>query len=161
MSDFVAGKCGRLFPVYGIGCGQNRWCGPGAACPHCKKILELEEGKKNAETRKRIAERQVIELKEGIRGRDEEVIPDIESERDSKEAYIIELEADLAALREENEEQVNVIEGLRMDVASEGAVLAMTVARLGGLVEGRPTLRLNFLQRVDELVKIEAEALRE
>ena len=42
MSDFVAGRCGRLFPVYGIGYGQNRWCGPGAVCPHCKRILELE-----------------------------------------------------------------------------------------------------------------------
>jgi len=47
--------------------------------------------------------------------------------------------------------------GLRMQVASEGAVLAMTVARVGGLVEGKPTLRLNFLQRIDELVGIEDE----
>lgn len=33
--------------------------------------------------------------------------------------------------------------------------LHMTVARLGGKVEGRPTERLNFLQRVDELRAIE------
>ena len=37
---------------------------------------------------------------------------------------------------------------------SEG-VLSMTVARLGGMVEGRPTHRINFLQRIDELVALE------
>lgn len=35
--------------------------------------------------------------------------------------------------------------------------ISMTVARLGGEVEGRPTHRLNFLQRVDELRNIEAK----
>lgn len=35
------------------------------------------------------------------------------------------------------------------------AVLAMAVARLGGLVEGHPTTRINFLQRVDDLVETE------
>ena len=44
---------------------------------------------------------------------------------------------------------------LRLELDGEVAVLAMTVSRLGGLVEGRPTLRLNFLQRVDELREIE------
>lgn len=37
----------------------------------------------------------------------------------------------------------------------ESCVLYMTVARLGGLVEGMPTARLNFLQRIDELRTIE------
>jgi len=32
------------------------------------------------------------------------------------------------------------------------------VARLGGLVEGRPTHEGNFLQRIDALVRIEEEA---
>jgi hypothetical protein len=41
--------------------------------------------------------------------------------------------------------------------ASEG-VLAMTVDRLGGMVEGRPTERVNFLQRIDELREIERRA---
>jgi len=36
------------------------------------------------------------------------------------------------------------------------AVIHMAIARLGGLVEGRPTHRGNFLQRIDELVRIEA-----
>ena len=31
-------------------------------------------------------------------------------------------------------------------------ILTMTVARLGGTVEGQPTCRENFLQRIDELV---------
>lgn len=32
----------------------------------------------------------------------------------------------------------------------------MTVHRLGGTVEGAPTARINFLQRIDELVAMEA-----
>ena len=52
------------------------------------------------------------------------------------------------------------VERLRLKVDSEGAVLAMTVARLGGMVEGHPTARLNFLQRVDELRGIERENAR-
>jgi hypothetical protein len=47
------------------------------------------------------------------------------------------------------------VERLRVKVDSEGAVLAMTVDRLGGMVEGRATIRLNFLQRIDELRNIE------
>src|SRR5687767_5033819 len=38
--------------------------------------------------------------------------------------------------------------------ASEG-VLTAAVARLGGIVEGNPTGRHNFLQRIDELVRNE------
>ena len=38
---------------------------------------------------------------------------------------------------------------------SSEAVLHMTIARLGGLVEGRPTHRGNFLQRIDALVRME------
>lgn len=51
------------------------------------------------------------------------------------------------------------IERLRARVAEyklahEGseAVIHMAIARLGGLVEGLPTHRGNFLQRIDELV---------
>lgn len=40
----------------------------------------------------------------------------------------------------------------------EEAVLSMTVSRLGGTVEGKPTQRVNFLQRVDELRDIERVA---
>jgi TolA-binding protein len=39
----------------------------------------------------------------------------------------------------------------------ERGVLAMTVARLGGMVEGHPTHRINFLQRIDALRDIERE----
>jgi hypothetical protein len=46
---------------------------------------------------------------------------------------------------------------LKAERDGERGVLAMTVARLGGTVEGRPTERVNFLQRIDELRKIEAE----
>lgn len=38
--------------------------------------------------------------------------------------------------------------------------LNMAAARLGGTVEGLPTHRLNFLQRVDELRRIEASHAR-
>ena len=41
-----------------------------------------------------------------------------------------------------------------------GGILFMTVARLGGKVEGRPTHRGNFLQRIDALRGIEADARR-
>lgn len=36
-------------------------------------------------------------------------------------------------------------------------VLSMTVARLGGTVEGAPTQRVNFIQRIDELRRIEEQ----
>lgn len=44
---------------------------------------------------------------------------------------------------------------LRLEVESRDATLHMTVARLGGEVEGAPTHRINFLQRVDALVRQE------
>lgn len=56
----------------------------------------------------------------------------------------------------------NEIATLRLRVAEyrlahEGseAVIHMAIARMGGLVEGRPTHRGNFLQRIDELVRKE------
>jgi hypothetical protein len=54
-----------------------------------------------------------------------------------------------------SERLVAAIAELGLEVAKREAVLDMTVGRLGGRVEGRPTIRLNFLQRVDELVEIE------
>lgn len=50
---------------------------------------------------------------------------------------------------------VALVEGLALALRGAEAVLAMTVGRLGGNVEGRPTARLNFLQRIDELREIE------
>lgn len=44
---------------------------------------------------------------------------------------------------------------LIIQLGSRDATLAMTVARLGGFVEGAPTTRHNFLQRIDELRDIE------
>jgi len=38
-------------------------------------------------------------------------------------------------------------------------VLTMVVERLGGTVEGRPTERGNFLQRIDELRRIERDPM--
>ncbi|WP_420239241.1 Lar family restriction alleviation protein [Telmatobacter bradus] len=40
----------------------------------------------------------------------------------------------------------------------QDATLEMAVLRLGGSVEGRPTARCNFLQRIDELVAKETQA---
>jgi hypothetical protein len=45
-------------------------------------------------------------------------------------------------------------------VTSAEGVLSMAVARLGGLVEGRPTARHNFLQRIDELRQLENSPYR-
>lgn len=44
------------------------------------------------------------------------------------------------------------------EIDKRDAVLAMTVARLGGEVEGQPTHRGNFLQRIDQLVALEQQA---
>lgn len=49
------------------------------------------------------------------------------------------------------------VEEAERTVSSRDGVLAMTVYRLGGMVEGRPTERVNFLQRIDELVSKEAK----
>ena len=61
-----------------------------------------------------------------------------------------------------NSEAAAEITTLRLRVAEyklahEGseAVIHMAIARMGGLVEGRPTHRGNFLQRIDELVRKE------
>lgn len=61
-----------------------------------------------------------------------------------------------------NSEAAAEIPTLRLRVAEyklahEGseAVIHMAIARMGGLVEGRPTHRGNFLQRIDELVRKE------
>jgi len=50
------------------------------------------------------------------------------------------------------------LDAATLGIESRDAVLAMTVARLGGTVEGQPTHRKNFLQRVDELREIEQRA---
>lgn len=44
---------------------------------------------------------------------------------------------------------------LEVEVAAKEATIHMAVARLGGEVEGAPTHRINFLQRIDELRGIE------
>jgi hypothetical protein len=49
---------------------------------------------------------------------------------------------------------------LELALAGREAQLHMTVARLGGTVEGYPTAMLNFLQRVDELRQIEARCAK-
>lgn len=51
-------------------------------------------------------------------------------------------------------ERVTELEGV---VAMRDGTLAMAVARLGGEVEGAPTHRGNFLQRIDQLVAKERE----
>ena len=38
---------------------------------------------------------------------------------------------------------------------ADAGVLFAAIARLGGLVDGHPTDRINFLQRIDELREIE------
>lgn len=67
----------------------------------------------------------------------------------------------LGVLRDESAETMHKlraeVEELRLSRDCETGVLAMTVGRLGGQVEGQPTARGNFLQRIDELRGIEAE----
>jgi hypothetical protein len=69
-----------------------------------------------------------------------------------------EVAAELLSLAERLErEEKRAKEADLLRDCSEG-VLHMAVARLGGKVEGRPTERVNFLQRIDELRRIEAGA---
>lgn len=88
--------------------------------------------------------RQVTEELEAYRQAEREKGPEGE-ERVSRVRQSFER---LTYLRKQNE---------RLTLKSQGddAVLAMTVDRLGGEVEGRPTIRLNFLQRIDQLVEVE------
>lgn len=46
---------------------------------------------------------------------------------------------------------------LELEVAAKEALIHMAVARLGGEIEGAPTHRINFLQRIDELRRIEGQ----
>ena len=48
------------------------------------------------------------------------------------------------------------VERLKLALDCELGVRAMTVTRLGGIVEGQPTHTGNFLQRIDELLRKEA-----
>jgi hypothetical protein len=50
-----------------------------------------------------------------------------------------------------------IVKDLDLAVKCREATLAMAVARLGEEVEGAPTYRGNFLQRIDALRAIEAE----
>lgn len=65
--------------------------------------------------------------------------------------------AKCARLEAENAAALREVDELRHELACERSVLAMTVGRLGGMVEGAPTQRINFLQRIDELRRCEGE----
>ncbi len=82
------------------------------------------------------------------------VIQRIVRERDEARTRIAELEHanDLA-------DEVDIEAQLRAKVSDLDAVLSMTVARLGGTVEGALTNRINFLQRIDDL-RAEIERLK-
>lgn len=56
---------------------------------------------------------------------------------------------------DELDEVIAELEQSRLSHQSSEATLTMTVARLGGRVEGAPTHRINFLQRIDELRRVE------
>lgn len=64
----------------------------------------------------------------------------------------------VAAATTDDEQKIAVQQQQRAD--GYDAQLYMTVARLGGTVEGYPTARLNFLQRIDELREIEAKVAK-
>lgn len=72
----------------------------------------------------------------------------LEHERNEKETVLAANTATINYLRKERDEA-------RAAHAGSEGVLSMTVHRLEGTVEGRPTARHNFLQRIDELREIE------
>lgn len=65
----------------------------------------------------------------------------------------------IAPTREELEQLRQQLAEARLAHECSEGTLAMTVARVGGTVEGAPTGRHNFLQRIDELRRIEAAVL--
>ena len=71
-------------------------------------------------------------------------------DRDTLEARALAAEAEVERLTRERERL-----GLERDMLAVGRT--MTVARLGGTVEGYPTHTGNFLQRIDELRAAEAQ----
>lgn len=73
---------------------------------------------------------------------------------------LMRLKREAVALRARAETLERRLAAAELQHAMSEGVLFMTVARLGGLVEGRPTERLNFLQRIDELRDIEREVRR-
>ena len=66
-----------------------------------------------------------------------------------------ELEIATQALHEQMDLYTKDVDALRAKLAVANGVLSMAVQRLGGLVEGKPTARINFLQRIDALREIE------
>jgi hypothetical protein len=93
------------------------------------------------------------ETGEGFILRNVRGVPELET----ADGYQVGLDYRPSALADELLRVVAELAEARLSHQSSEAVLAMTVARLGGQVEGRPTHRINFLQRVDELREIEAQ----
>lgn len=75
----------------------------------------------------------------------------IESAKNRIAQQLTAKDATIAALRE-------AVAEAKLSHRSSEATLSMAVARLEGLVEGRPTHRGNFLQRIDALREIELRA---
>ncbi len=61
-----------------------------------------------------------------------------------------------AAAYQDERELRSQITALKAELEKARATLSMTVGRLGGEVEGCPTQRINFLQRIDALREIES-----
>lgn len=93
--------------------------------------------------------RDMKHLVERTRERDQ-LAQKLESETKRADAREAEMEAALLEKAELREEVAH----LKADLNGR---LSMTVARLGGTVEGLPTGKHNFLQRVDELRRIELQ----
>lgn len=83
--------------------------------------------------------------------------PDLLRERDELRATISSWKAEEEHWKTREGELMAEVERLRLDVKCRDATLAMTVDRLEGTIEGAPTHRGNFLQRIDELRAVERE----
>lgn len=108
----------------------------------------------------RWAEDRAASVIEGLRGEVQRVQAAVGSSHVAEQDALNNL-VDEIHIREEWQEKAKAAEKRAEEAEATAscrdATLAMAVARLGGQVEGKPTQRSNFLQRIDALREAEAE----
>jgi hypothetical protein len=128
------------------------------------RTLHLAHGFRNVGTKIYDKAAELLESFCAFPAAGEPVISIVAKDRDRAVAEGVALRAALQRAEEMIEAgvqaQMREHEAADLERAKRRAIEAMTVARLGGMVEGAPTHSGNFLQRVDALREIEASVQR-